>query len=173
QTTAVTNALRATLGKTFRVTNWMEYDQAASAGFAMLKRVYAIVLVILIGVAAFNLVATLIMVVMEKRKDIAVLMAMGARRRDVRRIFILKGMIVGAAGTLAGLLLAAIACFTLTHYHFIHIPKKIYGISTLPISVTPLNFVVVALCSMALCLVATVYPARQAARELPVEVFRS
>ncbi|MGH7918031.1 MAG: FtsX-like permease family protein, partial [Candidatus Binataceae bacterium] len=152
---------------------WMEFNQAAAAGFAMLKRVYAIVLLILIGVAAFNLVATLIMVVMEKRKDIAVLMAMGARRRDVRRIFILKGMIVGAAGTLAGLLLAAIACFTLTHYHFIHIPKKIYGISTLPISVTPLNFVVVALCSMALCLVATVYPARQAARELPVEVFRS
>ena len=102
QTTAVTDALRSTLGHTFRVTNWMEYDQAASAGFAMLKRVYAIVLLLLIGVAAFNLIATLIMVVMEKRKDIAVLLAMGATPAEVRWIFQLKGIIVGAAGTALG-----------------------------------------------------------------------
>ncbi|MGH7913411.1 MAG: ABC transporter permease, partial [Candidatus Binataceae bacterium] len=93
QTTVVTNALRKTLGHTFRVGNWMEYDQAASAGFAMLKRVYAMVLLLLIGVAAFNLIATLIMVVMEKRKDIAVLLAMGATPAEVRWIFQCKGMI--------------------------------------------------------------------------------
>ncbi|MGH8011734.1 MAG: FtsX-like permease family protein [Candidatus Binataceae bacterium] len=172
-TRRVTAALQSLFSSPYRVSNWMEFNQAAAAGFAMLKRVYAIVLVILIGVAAFNLVATLIMVVMEKRKDIAVLMAMGAKRNDVRRIFILKGLIVGAAGTLAGLLLAAVACFALAHYHFIHIPKKIYGISTLPVAAEPINFVAVAICSMVLCLVATFYPARQAARELPVEVFRS
>ena len=91
--------------------------------------------VMLIGVAAFNLVATLIMVVMEKRKDIAVLMAMGATRRDVRLIFVLKGLIVGAAGTAAGLLLGAVGCFALARYQFIHIPREIYGISTLPIAV--------------------------------------
>jgi lipoprotein-releasing system permease protein len=172
-TRRVTAALREMFKSPYRVSNWMEFNQAAAAGFAMLKRVYAIVLVILIGVAAFNLVATLIMVVMEKRKDIAVLMAMGATRREVRLIFVLKGMIVGAAGTIAGLILAAIACFALSHYHFIHIPKKIYGISTLPVSTQPANFGVVALCSLLLCLIATFYPARQASRELPVEVFRS
>ncbi len=151
----------------------MEFNEAAAAGFEMLKRVYALVLLMLIGVAAFNLVATLIMVVMEKRKDIAVLMSMGATPREVRLIFVLKGMIVGAFGTTAGLLLGAIGCFVLAHYHFIHIQKEIYGMSTLPVEMQPLNLALVAVASMLLCLVATFYPARQASRELPVEVFRS
>ena len=173
QTTAVTDALRGMLGTTFRVTNWMEYDQAASAGFAMLKRVYAMVLLLLIGVAAFNLIATLIMVVMEKRKDIAVLLAMGATPAEVRWIFQLKGIIVGAAGTALGLVIGAVTCFALSRYQFIHIPSKIYGISTLPIDAQPVSFLVVALASMVLCYLATIYPAGQASRETPVEVFRS
>ncbi len=173
QTTAVTDALRSMLGHTFRVTNWMEYDQAASAGFAMLKRVYAIVLLLLIGVAAFNLIATLIMVVMEKRKDIAVLLAMGATPAEVRWIFQLKGIIVGAAGTALGLIIGALTCFALSRYQFIHIPSKIYGISTLPIDAQPVSFVLVAIASMVLCYLATIYPAGQASRETPVEVFRS
>jgi len=173
QTTAVTEALRSTLGNTFRVTNWMEYDQAASAGFAMLKRVYAIVLLLLIGVAAFNLIATLIMVVMEKRKDIAVLLAIGARPAEVRWIFQLKGIIVGAAGTALGLAIGALTCFALSRYQFIHIPSKIYGISTLPIDAQPVSFALVAIASMVLCYLATIYPAGQASRETPVEVFRS
>jgi lipoprotein-releasing system permease protein len=151
----------------------MDFNAAAAAGFQLLKEVYSLVLTILIGVAAFNLVATLIMVVMEKRKDIAVLMAMGAKRSDIRRIFVLKGMIVGVAGTSAGLALGALGCFVLARYHFIHIQKQIYGISTLPIDAQPLSFVIVAVASMLLCWVATVYPAHQAAREMPVEVFRS
>jgi lipoprotein-releasing system permease protein len=173
KTDAVTAQLRAMFARSYRVSNWMEFNQAAAAGFQMLKRVYALVLLMLIGVAAFNLVATLIMVVMEKRKDVAVLMAMGATPTDVRRIFVLKGMIVGASGTAAGLALGALGCFLLAHYHFIHIEKKIYGISTLPIDAQPLSFAIVALASLMLCWIATVYPARQAAREMPVEVFRS
>jgi lipoprotein-releasing system permease protein len=173
QTTTVTDALRSKLGHTFRITNWMEYDQAASAGFAMLKRVYAIVLLLLIGVAAFNLIATLIMVVMEKRKDIAVLLAMGATPAEVRWVFQLKGIIVGAAGTVLGLVIGALTCFALSRYQFIHIPSKIYGISTLPIDAQPISFVLVAIASMVLCYLATIYPAGQASRETPVEVFRS
>ncbi|HEX3409109.1 MAG TPA: FtsX-like permease family protein [Candidatus Binataceae bacterium] len=171
-TDLVTAQLRSQFGSTFRVSNWMEFNQAAAAGFEMLKRVYAIVLLMLIGVAAFNLVATLIMVVMEKRKDIAVLMSMGATPRDVRLIFVLKGLIVGAVGTLAGLVLGALGCFVLSRYHFIHIQKEIYGMSTIPIAAEPLSFAIVAVASMLLCLIATFYPARQASRELPVEVFR-
>jgi len=110
---------------------------------------------------------------MEKRKDIAVLIAMGATRRDVRLIFVMKGLIVGAAGTAAGLLIGAITCFALAHYHFIRIPREIYGMSTLPIAVEPSSFVLVAIASLVLCLLATIYPARQASREMPVEVFRS
>jgi lipoprotein-releasing system permease protein len=173
QTDAVTDAVHKLFPDPYRVRNWIEFNESAAAGFALLKRVYALVLVMLIGVAAFNLVATLIMVVMEKRKDIAVLIAMGATRRDVRLIFVLKGLIVGAAGTAAGLILGAAGCFALARYQFIHIPREIYGISTLPIDVAPSNFAAVALASMILCLLATVYPARQASREMPVEVFRS
>ncbi len=173
QTDAVTDAVRKLFPSPYRVRNWIEFNESAAAGFELLKRVYALVLVMLIGVAAFNLVATLIMVVMEKRKDIAVLIAMGATRRDVRLIFVMKGLIVGAAGTAAGLILGAAGCFALARYQFIHIPREIYGISTLPIAVEPSNFAAVALASMLLCLLATVYPARQASREMPVEIFRS
>jgi lipoprotein-releasing system permease protein len=173
QTVTVTKALRGVFGKAFRVSNWMEYNQAAAAGFELLKWVYSLVLLLLIGVAAFNLVATLIMVVMEKRKDIAVLMAMGAPPSAVRRIFVLKGLIVGSVGTAAGLVAGAGTCLMLAHYHFIHIEKKIYGISTLPVDAHPLSFVVVAAASIALCWMAVLYPARQAARELPVAIFRS
>jgi lipoprotein-releasing system permease protein len=173
QTDAVTDAVRKVFPDPYRVRNWIEFNESAAAGFALLKRIYALVLVMLIGVAAFNLVATLIMVVMEKRKDIAVLIAMGATPGDVRLIFRLKGLIVGAAGTIAGDLLGAIGCFALARYQFIHISREIYGISTVPIQVEPANFVIVSLASMLLCLLATVYPARQASREMPVEVFRS
>lgn len=173
QTAAVTADLRRMFATSYRVGNWIEFNESAAAGFEMLKRVYALVLLMLVGVAAFNLVATLIMVVMEKRKDIAVLMTMGATPTAVRRIFVLKGLIVGAAGTVAGLMLGGIGCFLLAHYHFIHIEKKIYGISTLPVEIKLMNFAIVALASMFLCWVATFYPARQAARELPVEIFRS
>jgi lipoprotein-releasing system permease protein len=173
QTDAVTAQLHTVLGRSYRVANWKEFDQAAAAGFEMLKRVYALVLLMLIGVAAFNLVATLIMVVMEKRKDVAVLRAMGATVADVRRVFVFKGLIVGGAGTAAGLLLGAVGCWLLAQYHFIHIEKKIYGISTLPVEAHVLTFAIVALASMMLCWIAALYPARQAARQMPVEVFRS
>ena len=173
RTLAVTADLRKLLGPAYFVRNWMELNQSASAGFEMLKRVYSLVLFLLIGVAAFNLVATLIMVVMEKRKDIAVLIAMGATRRAVGRIFVFKGLTVGAAGTLAGELVGAIGCYLLANYQIIHIPKEVYEMSTPPVAARPLDFALVALGSLALCLVATLYPARQAARAMPIEVFRS
>src|SRR5579875_69827 len=156
----------------YRVRNWNEINQAASAGFAMLKTVYTLVLMLLIAVAAFNLVAMLIMVVMEKRKDIAILMTMGATGGAVRLIFIIKGLIVGAIGTIAGVALGAAGCFTLAHYHFIHLPREIYGISTLPVSASPASFAWVSGAAMVLCFIAALYPARQASRQLPVEVIR-
>jgi lipoprotein-releasing system permease protein len=172
-TAAITAQLQNLLGKSFRVNNWMQYNQAAAGGFELLKRVYALVLLMLIAVAAFNLIATLIMVVLEKRRDIAVLMAMGASPPEIRRIFVLKGLLVGSIGTAAGLAIGAIGCFALGHYHFIHIEKKIYGIPTLPVDAHPLSFVIVAAASIALCWLAAMYPARQAAKELPVAIFRS
>ena len=171
-TQRVTAALRKLFPYPYRVRNWIEFSQAASAGFAMLKRVYSLVLLMLIAVAAFNLVATLIMTVMEKRKDIAILMTMGATRSGIRLIFVLKGLVLGGVGTVAGLMLGGLGCFALARYHFIHIPKDIYGISSLPVDASVWSFAVVAVASMMLCLVASFYPARQASRQLPVEVIR-
>jgi lipoprotein-releasing system permease protein len=172
-TARVTDALRRVFPRPYRVRNWIEFNQAASAGFAMLKRVYSLVLLLLIGVAAFNLVATLIMVVMEKRKDVAVLMTLGATRAGIRLIFVLKGLIVGGAGTAAGLALGGLGCFLLGRYHFVAIPKEIYGISTLPIQVAPSNFIAVAMASLVLCLIATIYPSLRASSEVPSAVMRS
>ncbi|HTY55790.1 MAG TPA: ABC transporter permease [Candidatus Binataceae bacterium] len=171
-TQSATVALRNLFPYPYRVRNWIEFNQAATAGFAMLKRVYSLVLLMLIAVAAFNLVATLIMTVMEKRKDIAILMTMGATRGGIRLIFVLKGLVLGGVGTLAGLILGAVACFALANYHFVHIPKDIYGISSLPVDASVWNFGAVAAASMILCLMASFYPARQASRQLPVEVIR-
>jgi lipoprotein-releasing system permease protein len=101
-----------------------------------------------------------------------VLMAMGATRGEVRLVFILKGLVVGVVGTVFGMLAGALTCFALARYHFIHIPREIYGISTLPIAINPVSFAWVGAVSILLCLVATIYPARQASRQPPVEVFR-
>jgi lipoprotein-releasing system permease protein len=171
-TQSVTAALRKLFPYPYRVRNWIEFNQAATAGFAMLKRVYSLVLLMLIAVAAFNLVATLIMTVMEKRKDIAILMTMGATRSGIRLIFVLKGLVLGGVGTATGLILGGLGCFALARYHFIHIPKDIYGISALPVDASAWSFAAVAAASMMLCLIASFYPARQASRQLPVEVIR-
>ena len=173
ETMAVTARLRQLFPHPFRVRDWIEFNQSAAAGFEMLKRVYTLAMLMLIGVAAFNLVATLIMVVMEKRKDVAVLLTMGAARRNIAMIFVFKGLIVGLIGTAAGLALGATGCFVLSRYHFIQIPKEIYQTSSLPIQVSVGNFIAVAFASIALCLVATLYPARQASRQMPVEILRT
>jgi lipoprotein-releasing system permease protein len=173
QTNAVTARLRKLFPHPFRVRDWIEFNQSAAAGFEMLKRIYTLVMLMLIGVAAFNLIATLIMVVMEKRKDIAVLLTMGAAPRNIAMIFVFKGLIVGLIGTGAGLVLGSIGCFVLSRYHFIEIPKEIYQTSSLPIQVSVGNFAAVAIASIALCLLATLYPARQASRQTPVEILRA
>ncbi len=172
QTDAVTRKLQALLSFPYVVRNWAQINQAYSAGFAMLKRVYSLVLAVLIGVAAFNLVATLIMTGIEKRRDVAILMTMGASARSVKLIFLYNALLLGASGTLGGLALGLIGALALRHYHFIRIPEEIYGTSTLPVAIHPGQFGAVALVALALCLVAGLYPARQASRRLPVEVMR-
>ena len=173
-TDQVTNTLRAELFvRNFACATGCEYNESAAAGFAMLKRVYAMVLMLLIGVAAFNLIATLIMVVMEKRKDIAVLMAMGATPSEIRRVFVLKGLIVGGAGTAAGLLFGAIGCCRARALSLHpHPARNLWDLDGADRGGSA-EFRWVAMASMVLCLLATIYPARQASREMPVEIFRS
>ena len=168
----VGDRISATLGFPFRVRDWMEVNHNLFSALKLEKTVYFIVLLLIVLVAAFNIVATLIMVVMEKRKDIAILKSMGATRAGVGRIFIFKGMIIGIVGTLIGNAGGYCACWLLKRYQFIELPNDVFYVNTLPVKMYPEYFVAVTLASLLICLLATVYPARQAARLSPVDVIR-
>ncbi len=165
-------AVAARIGFPYRVRNWREINHNLFAALELGKTVYFIVLLLIVLVAAFNIVSTLIMVVMEKKKDIAVLKSMGATRASIRRIFMSKGMIIGSVGTAAGSVLALIICLALQRYKFIELPRDVYGIDTLQVRLHPEYFVAVAVAALLICLLATIYPARQAARLTPVDVIR-
>jgi lipoprotein-releasing system permease protein len=123
-------------------------------------------------VAAFNIISTLIMVVMEKTKDIAVLMTLGATRRSIRRIFAIEGLIIGVAGTAVGSVLGGLLCFLLQRYRFIRLPSDVYYISTLPVALEPGTVLLVVASSILICFLATLYPAFQASRVDPAEAIR-
>lgn len=168
----VAQRLRDMLGFPFRVRSWMEVNHNLFSALQLEKTVYFIVLLLIVLVAGFNIVATLIMVVMEKRKDIAILKSMGSSSRSIARIFIYKGMIVGVVGTLLGNVLGYVMCFLLKRYEFIDLPKGVFYVNTVPVKMYPEYFAVVTLASLLICLLATVYPARQASRLAPVDVIR-
>ncbi len=168
----VARRIEARLGTPFRARDWMDVNRNLFLAFKLEKVVYFIVLLLIVLVAAFNIIATLIMVVMEKRKDIAILKCMGATNRSIARIFMLKGAIVGTVGTLLGVVGGYAGCWLLARYQFVELPKDVFYVSTLPVRVYGENFLVVALASVTICLLATIYPARQAAGLAPVEVIR-
>jgi lipoprotein-releasing system permease protein len=113
------------------------------------------------------------MMVMEKRKDIAILRAMGATDRQVRRIFVFKGMVIGLMGTLLGDCLGIILCSLLKRYQFIELPSDVYFISTLPVELQALDVISISLAALAICFLATLYPAHQASKMNPVEAIRN
>jgi lipoprotein-releasing system permease protein len=169
---SIGDRIRNVLGFPFRVRDWMEINHNLFSALQLEKTVYFIVLLLIVLVAAFNIVATLIMVVMEKRKDIAILKSMGATRSGVGRIFVFKGMIIGIVGTLLGNAGGYVACVLLKRYQFIELPKDVFYVNTVPVKMYPEYFLMVTAASLLICLLATVYPARQAARLAPVDVIR-
>jgi len=164
--------LETTLGLLYKARDWTESQRNLFVALALEKMVYFIVLLLIILVAAFNIIATLIMVVMEKRKDVAVLKSMGATSRSIGRIFIYEGLIISVVGTLLGTVFGYGGCWLLSHYQFIELPKDVFYFSTLPVKIYPENFLLVGAAAVVICLLATIYPARQAASLAPVEVIR-
>jgi lipoprotein-releasing system permease protein len=136
------------------------------------KTVYFLVLLLMVLIGAFNIVSTLVMVVMEKRKDIAILRSMGATPESIRRIFLFKGCVIGFVGTVLGVLLGYIICVLIDQYQFIKLPDGVFLISTVPVRLYLSNFVIVAVASFLVCLLASIYPSRQAAKLDPVEIIR-
>ena len=169
---AIAAGIQEDVGDRYRVEDWTRLWPNLFAALRLEKTVYFLVLLLMVLIAAFNIVSTLIMVVMEKRKDIAVLRSMGASRGSIRRIFLLKGWIIGAAGTVLGVVVGYVLARLIERYQFIDLPDDVFVVSTVPVSISPLYFALVALTSLVICCLASIYPARQAARLHPVDVIR-
>ena len=172
QANRIAEQLSSTLGIGYRVRDWMAANKNLFGALALQKSVYSIVLLLIVTVAAFTVLATLVMVVMEKRKDIAILKSMGASGRSIGRIFIYKGVIIGVIGTLLGNLGGIFGCWLLKNYQVVELPKDVFFVNTVPVEIYPPYFVAVTVATLTICLLATLYPARMAARLAPVDVIR-
>jgi lipoprotein-releasing system permease protein len=172
QAGVIADRIEATLGFPYRVRDWMEVNHNLFAALKLEKTVYFMVLLLIILVGAFTIIATLIMVVMEKRKDVAILKSMGATRAGIGRIFVFKGLVIGTLGTAIGDLVGYLGCVALRRYHFIDLPPGVFYVSTVPVKMYAEYFAAVTVASMVICLLATIYPALQAARLAPVDVIR-
>ncbi len=160
------------LGPLFYSRDWMSTNHSLFSALKLEKITMFVILTLIVLVAAFGIISSLIMLVMEKQKDIAILKAMGATARSVGRIFMLEGLIIGVCGTVGGVATGLGLCALLARYHFIELPKDVYAISTLPVQVEPMVVGLVALCAVAISLLATIYPARAAGALDVVEAIR-
>ncbi len=168
----VAESLNAQLGLPYWARSWTEVHRNVFQALKLEKTVYFLVLLLIILVAAFTIVATLYMVVLEKHRDIAVLKAMGATNGSVAMIFLAKGLLIGVLGTVLGALGGYLVCVLLDRYQLIGLPEGVFYVSTLPVRIVASNFVVVAASSVVICLAACLFPSWKAARVVPVEVLR-
>ena len=160
------------LGNKFRVQDWIQMNQNLFSALKLEKVTMFIILTLIILVAAFNIAGTLIMMVMERTRDIAILKAMGTQKRSIRRIFVLNGLFIGLTGTLIGCILGISACLCLKKYKFIELPGDVYYVTTLPVQLSTTDIGLIAFSALFICFLATLYPAHQAATLNPVEAIR-
>ena len=172
QAPEIGRAVASKLGPMFYSRDWMTSNQSLFSALKLERFTLGLILALIILVASFGIVSSLIMMVMVKTRDIGVLKAMGATRAVLRRVFMLQGMIIGVIGTALGTAGGLVICWLLSRYKFIELPKEIYGSSTVPMQVEPLVVAIVAAAAIAISLVATLYPARVAGSLDPVQALR-
>ena len=160
------------LGPPYYARNWMEMNSSLFAALKLEKIGMAIMVTLIILVASFSIVTALVMLVMEKTRDIAILMSMGATKKSIRHIFMLQGLAIGIVGTTIGFGLGLGICELLKRYQFIKLPPGVYSLDYLPVLLQGSDLVFIALGSVVLCFLATLYPARQASGLQPVEALR-
>ena len=168
----VARQLEQAAGPGYMTTNWMDENKALFRALRLERIVTFITIGLIVGVAALNILISLIMMVMEKTRDIAVLMSMGARRQQVRLIFILQGMLIGVVGTVLGLLVGYRISLAGAHYHPIALSAEVYSIDYVPFAPRLLDGVLVAAVALVISFVATIYPSWSAARVIPAEALR-
>ncbi|NQT27434.1 lipoprotein-releasing ABC transporter permease subunit [candidate division KSB1 bacterium] len=160
------------LGYPYTADTWFEMRRNLFSWMQLEKWAMFIVLCLIILVAAFNIITTLIMVVMEKTREIGILKSMGATSRSIQRIFLYEGIVVGVVGTLLGLIIGYALCWAQIRYEFFTLPGDVYFINTLPVRMQATDFLFIAGASILLCLVSAYYPAMRASRLIPVDAIR-
>jgi lipoprotein-releasing system permease protein len=164
--------LLAALGDGYLTNDWIQMNQSLFSALWLEKTAIAVTIGLIVMVAALNIVATLVLMVMEKHKDVAILVSMGASRGSIARIFVLQGAVIGAVGTTLGSLLGWSACLFLDRYKLLRVPQDVYQVSYVPFTLLPSDAALVILGAMLVCLLATIHPARGASRLDPAEALR-
>ncbi|HEY6846542.1 MAG TPA: FtsX-like permease family protein [Terracidiphilus sp.] len=159
-------------GKGYMTNNWIQDNRELFRALKEEQIVTFIVIALIVIVAALNILIALTMMVMEKTRDIAVMMSFGVEPAQVRRIFLMQGFLISLIGTVLGLIVGYIAAWAGGHYHFIHLSAEVYSIDTLPFAPRAMHGVIVAAMSIGISLLATLYPSSAAARVLPAEALR-
>ena len=172
QAPAISRQLEDAAGKGFMASNWMEQNKALFRALRLERLVTFITIGLIVFVAALNILISLIMMVMEKTKDIAVLMSMGTRRRQVRNVFIAQGVLIGVVGTLLGLVAGYAIAYAGGHYHVISLSPEVYSIDYVPFAPRVADGLWVAAFTLLVSFVATLYPSWSASRILPAEALR-
>jgi lipoprotein-releasing system permease protein len=168
----VSQELEDAAGKGFMATNWMEQNKALFHALRLERLVTFITIGLIVFVAALNILISLIMMVMEKTRDIAVLLSMGTRKSQVRNIFIAQGVLIGVIGTVIGLVLGYAISYAGGHYHLISLSPEVYSIDYVPFAPRLMDGLLVALVAIGVSFVATLYPSWSAGRTLPAEALR-
>jgi lipoprotein-releasing system permease protein len=168
----VAKELELKLGYHYYTMDWMHMHKNLFSWMALEKYAMFIVLSLIVAVAAFNIISTLIMVVIEKRKEIGILKSMGATNVSIMKIFMFEGLVVGIVGTILGSGLGFILCWIQKTFNLISLPPEIYFINSLPVDMRVSDFTIVALSAIVLTFLATIYPARRASQLTPVEAIR-
>jgi len=164
--------LEAEAGKGFMSTNWMEQNRALFHALRLERVVTFITIGLIVFVAALNILISLIMMVMEKTRDIAVLVSMGAKRRQIRRIFMYQGILIGVIGTVLGLIAGFVLSWAGGHYHLVSLSAEVYSIDYVPFAPRAVDGFLVALVAIGISFIATLYPSWSAASVLPAEALR-
>ncbi len=168
----ISQELEQAAGKGFMTTNWMEQNKALFRALRLERLVTFITIGLIVFVAALNILISLTMMVMEKTRDIAVLMSMGTRKSQVRRLFITQGLLIGVIGTVIGLVLGYLLSWAGGHYHLLSLAPEVYSIDYVPFVPRVIDGALVALVAVGISLIATLYPSWSAARILPAEALR-
>ena len=172
QAAGVANGLVAALGWPYRTVDWQEQNHSLFQALKLEKLGMGVILLLIVLVAAFNIVSTLTMVVADKTKEIGILKAMGMPARSIRRIFFAQGLVIGLVGTVGGLIVGFAAALALDKYQFIKLDPTVYFIDHLPVTTQPMDVLWIILASIAIAALATVYPSVQASRLFPIEAIR-